>query len=181
MDNLAERLQDQRAELLAELLAQPSADRAAVEARVQKLKEVSEELELVAAAAAPVDPATANPNAAVLTDDFYASYLLVLLLSKNLYVCFVHAVLLYEGHVLIAVCVDLAQKRRAVLVETHRAGNQTESRDAAGRVSPADQVIRPKPLGHGRRGAATTVELEQLDTLSKSVLHLEQNTVLKLP
>ncbi|ETK82624.1 hypothetical protein F441_12274 [Phytophthora nicotianae CJ01A1] len=47
-------------------------------------------------------------------------------------------------------------------------------------VSTADQLILPKPLANVRRGPSTVVDLDQLDTLSKTVLHLEQNTVLKL-
>jgi hypothetical protein len=48
-------------------------------------------------------------------------------------------------------------------------------------VSEADQLVLPKPLASVRRGPKTVVDMNQLDTLSKTVLHLEQNTVFKLP
>lgn len=86
MLELVARLERQQAELLAELLqiaeAQPSVDGE----RVAELKRGFEELELVAAAATPAADAgvPTNPNPAVLTPDFYATYLLIVLLSKNL-------------------------------------------------------------------------------------------------
>jgi hypothetical protein len=45
-------------------------------------------------------------------------------------------------------------------------------------VSAADKMIHPKPLRHARERLAG---IQQLDSLSASVLHLEQNTVVKLP
>lgn len=76
MDNLVDTLKTQRHELLAAHAA--ASDREAAQKLVQQLKVLSEELELVAAAATP------SPHAATLSADFYASYLLLVLLSKNL-------------------------------------------------------------------------------------------------
>lgn len=45
-------------------------------------------------------------------------------------------------------------------------------------VNAADQLIQPKALPHALRH---NTGLEQLETLSQYVLHLEQNTVVKLP
>uniref|UniRef100_K3WSC4 COP9 signalosome complex subunit 8 n=1 Tax=Globisporangium ultimum (strain ATCC 200006 / CBS 805.95 / DAOM BR144) TaxID=431595 RepID=K3WSC4_GLOUD len=45
-------------------------------------------------------------------------------------------------------------------------------------VSLEERVIRPKPLAHALRH---NTGLEQLESLSQYVLHLEQNTVVKLP
>lgn len=45
-------------------------------------------------------------------------------------------------------------------------------------VSAGDKMIHPKPLRHARERLAG---IHQLESLSASVLHLEQNTVVKLP
>jgi hypothetical protein len=83
MEQMLEALERQRAEQLAALLAASAVDAQ----RVDALKRVLEELELVAAAATPANVSSSgrNPNPGVLTADFYAGYLLVVLLSKNLY------------------------------------------------------------------------------------------------
>lgn len=83
MEQTLEALERQRAEQLAALLAVSAVDAQ----RVDALKRVLEDLELVAAAVTPADVASSdrNPNPDVLTADFYAGYLLVVLLSKNLY------------------------------------------------------------------------------------------------
>lgn len=45
-------------------------------------------------------------------------------------------------------------------------------------IAANEKLVKPKPLKHASR---YETGLEQLDSLSQSVLHLEQNTVLKLP
>lgn len=45
-------------------------------------------------------------------------------------------------------------------------------------VVAADKMVHPKPLRHAR---SHLTGIQQLDSLSESVLHLEQNTVVKLP
>ncbi|KAJ8509255.1 hypothetical protein ON010_g18788 [Phytophthora cinnamomi] len=109
MENLVLTLQTQREELLAAHAA--ASDRETSQQLVQQLKVLSEELELVAAAS------TAAPLAAALTPDFYASYLLTVLLARNL-------------------C-----ERRAVLVEAHRARDQAELRGAPRRVGDRQGAV----------------------------------------
>lgn len=46
------------------------------------------------------------------------------------------------------------------------------------KVSSEDQLVHPRPSAHARLGPTG---IEQLETLSQYVLHLEQSTVLKLP
>lgn len=93
MEGLLEKLQLEKARFLRELLAVSGAnDRSVVEARIQMLQETFEELELAAAAAFADEDLSAigsagpilSPNPSVLTAEFYASYLLVLLLANNL-------------------------------------------------------------------------------------------------
>lgn len=119
MEEMLVSLERQRAEQLAALLAASSIDAQ----RIDSLKRVFEELELVAAAATPADAASGsrNPNPNVLTADFYATYLLVTLLSKNLYVSG-HGLeyRLRFGMIELTVYAwKWSQQRRAVPVEAH--------------------------------------------------------------
>ncbi|KUF94786.1 E3 UFM1-protein ligase 1 [Phytophthora nicotianae] len=219
MDNLVETLQTQREELLAAHAA--SSDRETARKLVQQLKSVSEELELVAATA------TSSPHSA-LSPDLYASYLLVVLLSKNLNdarflwkripieikqmseelrnvwevskalwqrnLAAAYAAMDYDWSPSLQELVEalktelLSLAYSAVSVgDAALALGFVRHEDAVQycsslgwEVSTADQLILPKPLANVRRGPSTVVDLDQLDTLSKTVLHLEQNTVLKL-
>ncbi|GMF44164.1 unnamed protein product [Phytophthora fragariaefolia] len=125
MDTLVAQLQAQREELLAAHAA--AGGRAAARSLEQQLKTLSEELELAAAAA------TTAPLPAALTPEFYASYMLVVLLAGNL--C-------GEQHGYITMHLDLTnmatcfcgQERRAVPVEAHRARDQAQRQGAARRV-----------------------------------------------
>lgn len=80
MDCVVDKLQAERAQQLSQILDVEEKDRSVVVQQVQTLKETFEELELAAAAA------TAQPTSPVLNATLYTEYLLVLLLSKNLYV-----------------------------------------------------------------------------------------------
>ncbi|KAE8896407.1 hypothetical protein PF005_g7514 [Phytophthora fragariae] len=228
MENLVLTLQTQREELLAAHAA--SSDREASQQLVQQLKALSEELELVAAAA------TTAPLASALTADFYASYLLTVLLANNLNdarflwkriapeikqsseelravwdigtalwqrnLAAAYAAMDYDWSPSLQGLIEaLKTATREGTAELLSLAYSTISvSDAAlalgfarhedavqycsslnWEVSEADQLILPKPLGNVRRGPSTVVDLNQLDTLSKSVLHLEQNTVFKLP
>ncbi|KAG1710056.1 hypothetical protein DVH05_017064 [Phytophthora capsici] len=227
MDNLVDTLKTQREELLA---AHASAsDRETAHQLVQQLKVVCEELELVAQAVMPSQPAVLSP-------DFYASYLLVVLLAKTLNdarflwkripseVKQTHEELrnvwevgkaLWQRNLAaayVAMDYDWSPSLQG-LVETLKTSTRENAAEllsmaystvsindvalALGfsrhedvqqycsslgwEVSIADQLVLPKPLANVRRGPSTVVDLNQLDTLSKTVLHLEQNTVFKLP
>ncbi|KAG2772773.1 hypothetical protein PC116_g5780 [Phytophthora cactorum] len=227
MDNLVETLQTQREELLAAHAA--ASDRDTARQIVQQLKSVSEELELVAAAA------SSSPQSA-LSPDLYASYLLVVLLSKNLNdarflwkripieikqiseelrnawevgkalwqrnLAAAYAAMDYDWSPSLQGLVEaLKTSTREDAAELLSLAYSTVSvSDAAlalgfarhedavqycsslgWEVSAPNRLILPKPLANTRRGRSTVVDLDQLDTLSKTVLHLEQNTVLKLP
>ncbi|ETK82625.1 hypothetical protein, variant [Phytophthora nicotianae CJ01A1] len=226
MDNLVETLQTQREELLAAHAA--SSDRETARKLVQQLKSVSEELELVAATA------TSSPHSA-LSPDLYASYLLVVLLSKNLNdarflwkripieikqmseelrnvwevskalwqrnLAAAYAAMDYDWspslqELVEALKTSTREDAAELLSLAYSAVSVGDAALALGfvrhedavqycsslgwEVSTADQLILPKPLANVRRGPSTVVDLDQLDTLSKTVLHLEQNTVLKL-
>ncbi|KAF4319661.1 hypothetical protein BBO99_00004681 [Phytophthora kernoviae] len=228
MENLVETLQTQRDELLATHAA--TNNNQETEIIVLRLKALSEELELVAAAA------TSAPDPAALTSDFYASYLLIVLLSQNLNDARflwkrISPEAKHNSEELQAVWGigkalwdrNLAGAYAAMdrewspslqeLIEALRTSTRESTAELLSRaystisvndvalalgfnrpedacqycvslnweVSAADQLILPKPLANVRRGPSTVVDLNQLDTLSKSVLHLEQNTVLKLP
>ncbi|GLE02208.1 hypothetical protein PINS_up011046 [Pythium insidiosum] len=87
MEDLLVKLQLEKTQLLSSVLAIEDSDRSRTLQRVQALKELLEEIELVAAAVGPVvadADAGVNPNPAVLTEQFYASYLVIVLLAQNL-------------------------------------------------------------------------------------------------
>ncbi|POM75485.1 COP9 signalosome complex subunit [Phytophthora palmivora] len=226
MDNLVATLQTQREELLAAHAS--SSDRETAQKIVQQLKSVSEELELVAAATVSSESA--------LSPDFYASYLLVVLLAKHLNdarflwkripagtkqaseeLCNVWEVgkALWQRNLAAAYAamdydwspslqgliealktstregtaellsiaystISVSDVALALGFSRHEDALQYCS-SLGWDVSTVNQLILPKPLGNARRGPSTVVDLDQLDTLSKTVLHLEQNTVLKLP
>ncbi|KAG6968956.1 hypothetical protein JG687_00003484 [Phytophthora cactorum] len=224
MDNLVETLQTQREELLTAHAA--ASDRDTARQIVQQLKSVSEELELVAAAA------SSSPQSA-LSPDLYASYLLVVLLSKNLNdarflwkripieikqiseelrnawevgkalwqrnLAAAYAAMDYDWSPSLQGLVEaLKTSTREDAAELLSLAYSTVSvSDAAlalgfarhedavqycsslgWEVSAPNRLILPKPLANTRRGRSTVVDLDQLDTLSKTVLHLEQNTKL---
>ncbi|KAH7491727.1 hypothetical protein PRIC1_002863 [Phytophthora ramorum] len=228
MDNLVETLHAQRQELLTAHAA--ASDRDTSENLVQQLKGISEELELVAAAATPF------PGAAALTSEFYASYLLIVLLAKNLNdarflwkriapetkqsseelravweigkalwqrnLAAAYAAMDYDWSPSLqglneALKTSTREGTAELLSLAYATISVSDAALALGfarhedalqycsslkwEVSAADQLILPKPLGNVRRGPSTVVDLDQLDTLSKSVLHLEQNTLFKLP
>ncbi|KAK1943434.1 COP9 signalosome complex subunit 8 [Phytophthora citrophthora] len=232
MDNLVDTLTTQREELLA---AHASAsDHETAHQLVQQLKVLSQELELVAEAATLSQPSVLSP-------DFYASYLLVVLLAKDLNdarflwkripnemkqtheelrnVWEVGKALWQRNLAAAYVAMDydwspslqglveaLKTSTRENAAELLSISYSTVSiNDVAlalgfsrhedaqhlmsvlfdccadcsslgWEVSTADQLILPKPLANVRRGPSTVVDLDQLDTLSKTVLHLEQNT-----
>ncbi|OWZ20184.1 COP9 signalosome complex subunit [Phytophthora megakarya] len=225
--DIVDTLQTQREELLAAYAS--SSDRETAQKLVQQLKSLSEELELVTAAVSSSAESTLSP-------DFYASYLLVVLLAKSLNdarflwkripvemkqtseeLCNVWEVgkALWERNLAAAYAamdydwspslqgliealktstregtaellslaystISVSDVALALGFARHEDALQYCS-SLGWDVSTADQLILPKPLGNVRRGPSTVVDLDQLDTLSKTVLHLEQNTVLKLP
>ncbi|EEY63010.1 COP9 signalosome complex subunit, putative [Phytophthora infestans T30-4] len=226
MDNLVETLQTQREELLT--AHANASDRETARKLVHQLKAVSEELELVAATA------TSSAQSA-LSPDLYASYLLVVLLSKNLNdarflwkripieikqlseelrnvwkvgralwqrnLAAAYAAMDYDWSpsqqgLVEALKTSTRQDAAELLSLAYSTVSVSDVAFALGfarhedavqycsslgwEVSAADQLILPKPLANIRRGNSTVVDLDQLDTLSKTVLHLEQNTVLKL-
>ncbi|KAG7392876.1 COP9 signalosome complex subunit 8 [Phytophthora pseudosyringae] len=228
MDNLVDTLQTQRAELLA--LHAAAADREKARELVLQLKSLSEELELVAAAASP------SPQPAALSADVYASYLLVVLLSRSLNdarflwkripaevkqaseelrnvwevgkalwqrnLAAAYAAMDYDWSPALQGLVEAlktstregAAELLSVAYSTVSVGDaavalgfarledaQQYCSSLGWEVSAAEQLILPKPLANVRRGPAAAVDLNQLDTLAKTVLHLEQNTVFKLP
>ncbi|TMW69172.1 hypothetical protein Poli38472_001328 [Pythium oligandrum] len=235
MEDLLEKLERERAQLLLAVLEVEDIDRMRTRKRIQSLKDVYEELELVAAAAAPVvhpSEGASNPNPAVLTADFYASYLVVLLLAKNLndarflwkrialetkqeseplrnvweigkalwerdFTAAYAAMSKTWPETLGPVIAVLRQSTRESTAEllssayssisfndaAHALGFDDEPSllqycQALGwSVSSADHMIHPKPLPQTTTRAAA---LEQLDTISQYVLHLEQNTLVKL-
>lgn len=85
MEGLVEKLQVTQMHLLRAVIASGN-DCSASRAALQELNATLEELELVAQAATPASADHAALPAA-LTPKFYATYLLVLLLAENLYVC----------------------------------------------------------------------------------------------
>lgn len=227
MNNLVESLATQRNELLAAYAA--TRDRETAGQLVHQLKRVSEELELVAAASAPA------LHPAALSSDVYASYLLIVLLSKNLNdarflwkripietkqgseeLCNVWEVgkALWQrnlGGAYTAMDYDWSPSLQG-LVEALKLSTREDAAELLSRaystisigdvalalgfarhedavqyclslgweVSTVDLLVLPKPLANARR-TALTPDLDQLDTLAKAVLHLEQNTVAKLP
>ncbi|CAI5714931.1 unnamed protein product [Peronospora destructor] len=228
MDNRVAMLQTQRDVLLVAYAA--VSDRDTAQHLFKQLKNLSEELEIVAAAAAPL------LQAPTLSVDFYASYLLLLLLSKNLNdarflwkriaieiketseelqkVWEIGKALWQRNLAAAYVAMDynwspmLQGLVEALKISTREATAELLSvaystisvadvilalgfarqEDALQYcsslnwdVSEADQLVWPKPMASVQRGPSTTVNLDQLDMLSKTVLHLEQNTVVKLP
>ncbi|CAH0488698.1 unnamed protein product [Peronospora farinosa] len=228
MDNRVAMLQTQRDELLATYVT--VRDRDTAQHLLKQLKNLSEELELVAAAATPLI------QASTLSGDFYASSLLLLLLSKDLNdarflwkrieieiketseelqkVWEIGKALWHRNLAAAYVAMDynwspmLQGLVEALKILTREATAELLSvaystisiadvalalgfarqEDALQycsslnwNVSEAEQLVWPKPMASVQRGPSTTVDLDQLDMLSKTVLHLEQNTVVKLP
>ncbi|KAI9917678.1 hypothetical protein PsorP6_013137 [Peronosclerospora sorghi] len=188
METVVDQLQTQRQELLAAHAA--TSDRETTRSTIEQLKHLSQELELVASAA------TSSPHAAVLSAEFYASYLVLVLLCRDLN----DARFLWKR-------IPLAMKEASEeLQHVWEIGKALWQRNLAAAydamdydwspslqgliedlkncmslnwsVSEADHMISPKPL---RSRPSMAVDLAQLDTLSEAVLHLEQNTVMKLP
>ncbi|RQM17456.1 hypothetical protein DD237_001436 [Peronospora effusa] len=228
MDNRVAMLQTQRDELLATYAT--VSDRDTAQHLLKQLKNLSEELELVAAAVTPLI------QASTLSSDFYASSLLLLLLSKDLNdarflwkrtaieiketseelqkVWEIGKALWHRNLAAAYVAMDynwspmLQGLVEALKISTREATAELLSvaystisiadvalalgfarqEDALQYcsslnwdVSEAEQLVWPKPMASVQRGPSTTVDLDQLDMLSKTVLHLEQNTVVKLP
>ncbi|CAI5746843.1 unnamed protein product [Peronospora destructor] len=228
MDNRVAMLQTQRDVLLAAYAAVSDCD--TTQHLCKQLKNLSEELELVAAAATPL------LQAPTLSADFYASYLLLLLLSKNLNdarflwkriaietketseelqkvweigkalwqrnLAAAYVAMNYNWSPMLQGLVEaLKISTREATAELLSVAYSTISvadvtlalgfarqEDALQYcsslnwdVSEADKLVWPKPMANVQRGPSTTVDLDQLDMLSKTVLHLEQNTVVKLP
>ncbi|CAH0520335.1 unnamed protein product [Peronospora belbahrii] len=227
MNNLVLRLQTQRHELLT--AHANASDRDTAQDLVQKLKNVSEELELVAAAATPLVQATA------LSPEFYASYLLLVLLSRNLNdarflwkriaietkerseelqnvweigkalwkrnLAAAYGAMDYDWSPLLQGLVEslktsTRENTAELLCLAYSSISITDVALALGfarhedalhyclslnwNVSEEDQLVWPKSMASVRRSHAAGVDLAQLDTLSKMVLHLEQNTVIKM-
>ncbi|KAL7683974.1 putative proteasome component (PCI) domain, COP9 signalosome, subunit CSN8 [Plasmopara halstedii] len=226
MDALVGTLTTKRAELLT---AHASAsDRETAHQLVQELKSVSEELELVIAAS------TVSRQPAALTSDLYASYLLIVLLSKNLNdarflwkripieikqsseelrniwevgkalwqrnFAAAYAAMDYDWSPSLQGLVEalkistrddvaelLSQAYSTISISDvalalgfTRHENAIHYCSSLGwEVSVENQLILPKPLANVCR-KPSNVDLDQLDILSKAVLHLERNTVLKL-
>ncbi|CAI5736683.1 unnamed protein product [Hyaloperonospora brassicae] len=215
-------LQTQRHALLAAHTA--ASDRTAQQEIEQQLHRLSEELELVAAAP--------SRETATLSADFYASYLVLVLLSgdlndarflwrrittetkdasvelrnvwaigkalwqRNLAAAF--AAMDYDWSPLLQGLVQALKlsTREAMAELLCRAYSTIPVTDVAlamgfarheeavqyclslgWAVSEAGQWVLPKPLANVRRRHSSGVDMAQLDTLSKTVLHLEQNTV----
>lgn len=98
MECVVDKLQAERAQQLSQILDVEENDRSVVAHQVQQLKETFEELELAAAAA------TAEPTSPVLNAALYSEYLLVVLLSKNLYVKMGHCL----AQPAAAICAELS-------------------------------------------------------------------------
>uniref|UniRef100_A0AAV1V477 COP9 signalosome complex subunit 8 n=1 Tax=Peronospora matthiolae TaxID=2874970 RepID=A0AAV1V477_9STRA len=227
MQSRLDALQTQRHELLAAFTA--ASDRDTKQNIVQQLLHLSEELELVSAALVP------SLGTATLSVDFYASYLVLVLLSKDLNdarflwkririemkeaseelrnvwaigralwqrdLAAAFAAMDYDWSPLLQGLVEALKisTREATAELLSRAYSTIPVSDVAlamgfarhedavqyclsmdWTVSEADQWVLPKPLANTRRGPSTGVDMAQLDTLSKTVLHLEQNTVAML-
>ncbi|DAZ97158.1 TPA: hypothetical protein N0F65_004772 [Lagenidium giganteum] len=236
MENTLEKLQHERAQLQNNVLEIEDNDRKATAQRVQALKECYEELELVAAAVAPPtqpEDGMRNPNPAVLTGEFYASYLVVLLLSKNLNdarflwkriapetkqasaplkaVWEIGKALwtrniarAYEmmdqpwpgelqqliGHLRVSTRASMAELlsvaySKLSFNDAAQALGFAQQQDLVAycedlkwQVHTSEQLLQPEPLAHN---PSHSITLQQLDDLAQHVLHLEQNTVMKLP
>jgi hypothetical protein len=85
MENLLDKLQQERELTQRKLLFVEDND---FTARLQNLKEIYEEMELVAASSYinlnPTEEEPLNPNPHILTSDFYSQYLLILLISHEM-------------------------------------------------------------------------------------------------
>lgn len=221
-------LETQRDELLAAYAT--TGNREIAQKTILKLKSVFEELELVIAAS------TTSPRPAALTPGLYATYLLVVLLSKNLNdarflwkripneikqaseelrniwevgkalwernLAQAYAAMDYDWSLTLdglvkALKTSTREDATELLSRAYTTIAISDASIALGfarhedaahycsslgwDVSATNQMISPKPIHSVCRTSSRILDLDRLNTLSKAVLHLEQNTLLKLP